>query len=142
LAESGPLDGILERNLFDPGKLKTTTIVSYGMQPLVKLGGSDSIFAIWPSADKDKLKEKTDKGVLADYASFAEEHIRDFFIMLKKVYGDDAWDIRRKGGPGVLSVTTVNAFIILMRLLIADGLITSDSISERSKEAQKDRVYV
>jgi DGQHR domain-containing protein len=128
LAESGPLDGILERNLFDPGKLKTTTIVSYGMQPLVKLGGSDSIFSIWPNQDRERLKDKLDRVLLSEYLAFAEEHVRDFFIMLKKAYGDDAWDVKRKGADGILSVTTVNAFIILMRLLIADGLVTSNSI--------------
>lgn len=43
LAKSGPLQGHVEAYFFDKGKLKTTSIVSYGLGPLIKLGGDDSL---------------------------------------------------------------------------------------------------
>jgi DGQHR domain-containing protein len=120
LSESGPLDGILERNLFDAGKLKTTTIVSYGMQPLVKLGGTDSLFHIWNDPSKDTLKDKSSTELLDKYVSFAVDHIRDFLILAKGALGPK-WALRTKDGPGVLTVTSVNGLLILMRNLIASG---------------------
>jgi hypothetical protein len=115
------LDGVLERNLFDAGKLKTTTIVSYGMQPLVKLGGNDSVYSIWNDAAKESLKDKNSTELLDAYVKFAVEHIRDFLILAKNAIGENRWAIRSKDGDGVLTVTSVNGLLILMRNLIASG---------------------
>lgn len=128
LAENGPLDGILERNLFDAGKLKTTTIVSYGMQPLVKLSGSDSLFSIWNNPDKDKLRERIDIILLGQYISFAEDHIRDFMIIARKALSSGKWSIREKGGAGILTVTSINGLLILMRNLIASGELDANKL--------------
>jgi hypothetical protein len=44
---SGPLSGFIERYWFDEHKLKTTSIVSFALKPLVKLNGNDTLFRRW-----------------------------------------------------------------------------------------------
>ena len=46
LAKTGPLSGQIQQYFFDNNKLKTASIVSYGLKPLVKTGGTDSLFEI------------------------------------------------------------------------------------------------
>ncbi len=43
LGEDGPLFGHVERYFYEKGKLKTSSIVSFGIRPLVKLEGDDSL---------------------------------------------------------------------------------------------------
>src|SRR6266404_5883034 len=52
LASNGPLCGILEEVQFDTGKLKTSSIVSYGLRHVVKPEGEDTLFKLWKHAEK------------------------------------------------------------------------------------------
>lgn len=57
-----PLDG-------DKTVLKTASIVSYGLSPLIKVGGGkdDSIYTIWDNPDKALLKDEKDYKLLEQY---------------------------------------------------------------------------
>jgi len=58
LGRRGIYKGMLQTNFFDdPTKIKTSSIVSYGLLPLVKLSGTDSLFAAWAEPQKNKLAE-------------------------------------------------------------------------------------
>ena len=46
LNEIGPLSGEFEQYFFDKTKLKVTSVVSYGVRPIVKLGGDDTLFKV------------------------------------------------------------------------------------------------
>jgi len=65
LSKKGPLAGLLQTNFFDsPEMIKTTSIVSYGLRPLLKLDGQDSLFAAWKSLNKENLADnKTDLAI-------------------------------------------------------------------------------
>ena len=59
LSKKGPLAGLLQTNFFDsPEMIKTTSIVSYGLRPLVKLDGQDSLFSAWKESNKASLANK------------------------------------------------------------------------------------
>ena len=81
LNKSGPLGNLIEQYHYEKGKVKTASIVSFGLKPLVKIEGSkkrDSIFEIWNNPDKKKLtdKKKNNLGLLNEYIEFCVENFR------------------------------------------------------------------
>lgn len=129
LAATTPLAGILEKSAYDIGRIRTTTIATYGVQPLVKRSGKDSIFYIWKDPDKAKIADGgKDLVVLDRYLNFSVEHISDFLSLIRKSLDVKKWKIADRQNDGVLSVTTINSFLILMRKLIESGYITETDI--------------
>ena len=127
LNSSGPLKGMLQTNYFDEaGLLKTTSIVSYGLKPLLKLEeNSDSIFSIWENPNKKLLisfqkLEKTpkDNSILDDYVKFASEKINEILIAAKKQDRPERWRIPDNKRDRQISPTMINGFIVCLRLLI------------------------
>ena len=129
LASLAPLGGVLERTAYDIGRLPTTTIVTYGMQPLTKRSGKDSLFAVWNDPEKNKIAEgRKDLVVLERYLDFGASHVSDFLIIVKGSLAPNKWRPISKSDDGILSVTTINSFLILMRKLIESGHITQSKI--------------
>lgn len=55
LGSTGPLVGVLALHFFDSGKLKTASIVSYGLRHIVGLEGTVSFFKTWKGPGKNLL---------------------------------------------------------------------------------------
>jgi len=121
LAATLPLAGILEKSAYDVGRLRTTTIVTYGIQPLVKRSGEDSLFCVWDDVEKDKIVNGKNADVLARYINFCVDRISSFLVQARAALDADKWKIAAKGDSGILTVTAVNSLIILMRKLIENG---------------------
>jgi hypothetical protein len=121
LATTQPLFGHVERYFYEKGKLKTSSIVSYGLSPLVKLSGQDSIFSVFPNANKDKLLKGQSKETLNDYVEFASKTIANFLRAVKDDVGDARWTADRKVPNRIIAVTYVNAFLITLRKMIENG---------------------
>lgn len=125
LAETTPLKGHLARTSIDAGKIKTASIVSFGLQPLTKRSGEDSLFYMWNN-DVAKYRFKSGQADDADlkaYLDFCVQSISAFLNAVRVAIGNDKWRIATKDGTGVLSVTTINGLVILMRKLIGSGQI-------------------
>ena len=121
LAASGPLAGHVEKHFFDKGKLKTSSIVSYGLGPLIKLSGEDSLFKVFPHPEKDKIaKGESDSG-LVDYVKFAKTQINTFLGAVKSNVDSARWTPDNRVKDRLLSVTYINSFLITLRFLIRDG---------------------
>lgn len=127
LATVAPLAGILEKSAYDVGRLRTTTIVSSGIQPLVKRSGMDSLFSVWQDPEKAQIDDGKNEEVLKRYVDFCVDRISKFLIDSRDSIGVDKWKIAQKGGSGIVTVTTVNALIILMRKLIEGGHMSDGS---------------
>ncbi|MEE9429970.1 MAG: DGQHR domain-containing protein [Melioribacteraceae bacterium] len=130
LNQSGPLVNNFEEFWYEKGKLKTVSIVSYGLKPLLKLDdikNKDSLFAIWPSTDKSKLKAKnnTEYDLLDEYIDFSTEKIRDIIIAFKSKIGNAKWRIDRTDPNAILNVTTINGILNTLRLIIQNGKINT-----------------
>lgn len=128
LAETTPLKGRLARTSLDAGLIRTASIVAYGLQPLTKRSGTDSLFHIW-SGGKSKVRLQKGKGKESDLTSYIEfcvKLISEFLNTIRVALGDKKWRIAEKGGEGVLSVTTINSFIILLRKLIEDETVDDE----------------
>ena len=75
LNSNGPLSNLIEQYSFEKGKIKTASIVSFGLKPLIKLDdikSKDSLYSLWENQDKARLKERKSEEyqILNEYISF------------------------------------------------------------------------
>ena len=118
LAKTGPLAGTIEQYFFDTNKLKTSSIVSYGLRPLVKTSGSDSLFSSWKHPKREEVANSKNDQALGDYVAFCVTTINQVLGAIKKNLAKDRWTTDRKVDKRVLTTTYVNSFLIVIRLLI------------------------
>jgi DGQHR domain-containing protein len=129
LNESGPLESLIEQYSYEKGKLKTASIVSFGLKPLIKLdeAANDTLFFNWSNANKLLLKEKDNEEyeLLEEYVNFCSEKIRDVFIAVKSNLDNEQWSLYSHSTPkGVLNVTFFNGFLNVLRLLIENNQLS------------------
>lgn len=132
MARTGPLQGIIEQYFFDTNKLKTSSIVSYGLRPLVKTSGTDSLFSIWVHEARDDVAQGLNDDALAEYISFCVTTINRVLVAIKKNLSPGRWTTDAKTERRVLATTYVNSFLITIRLLIERQKSISDSDLDRA----------
>jgi DGQHR domain-containing protein len=136
LNQSGPLATIFEEYWYETGKLKTASVISFGLRPLVKFDGNDSLFSLWTNPKKPKLeKKKKDAAALREYKEFCTTQVRDIFIGLKANIDANNWRIDRTDKKAILNVTTINGIINCLRLLIENK--KTGSVDYYKKQLQK-----
>lgn len=138
LNESGPLAGLFEMHSYEKGKLKTASIVSFALSPLVKYDDSresDSLYKVWTHPEKANLnKDCSEYELKKEYVSFCSEKIRDIFIALKRIVAKELWHVYDpKIKQGQLSVTFLNGMLNVIRCQIRDNvkLLTSEEYFEK-----------
>lgn len=122
LNAAGPLKGMLQTNYFDPPSLiRTTSIVAYGLRPLIKVGTKDSMYAVWPDARKSDIAEKLPgpgaDEVLTAYIDFCVTSINALLIAAKKQI-PGKWRLSEKAKDRELTPTLINGLFVCLRLLI------------------------
>lgn len=126
LAREGALEGLIQKNYFDTGVLKTSSIVSFALARLVRIDGDESLFKHADPVITQAIKIG-DLDALGKYVDFCSSELRKFLGAAKANLDSEKWEIKTKKGSGVLTVTTVNAFIILFRKVVdRDGLADFD----------------
>ena len=145
LARHGAYAGLFQLAYFDSSsKIKTSSIVSYGLRPLVKFDGDDSLFAAWKNPQKSRLKEREKKStrgagyeadveLLEKYVEFCVRSLNDFFLAAKLSYGPDNWDTESEKPSVLLRPTSINGLIACLRRAIECGM-------PLSQEAHKKRM--
>lgn len=128
MAKEGPLSGFIQQYFYDTEKLKTTSIVSYGLKPLVKTSGSDSIFSIWVDANKDKVVSESDLTLLESYVNFCIDTTNTFLRSVRRNLDKSRWTTAAKVPGRVLATTYINSFLITLRLLIERGEDLSEDV--------------
>jgi len=118
LNEKGPLSDEFERYFYDKGKIKTTSIVSYGLKQLIKLSGEDTLFKVWGHPNKKELVEKPTDGLAQDYIKFCATEINVFMSAVKSSLPAERWTADSKVKGRMLTTTILNGFIICLRLLV------------------------
>jgi DGQHR domain-containing protein len=117
LGQSGHLTDLLEEHFYDVGKIKTTSIVSYGMKHIVKLSGNNTLFSIWLNPDKEKLLEQKDTRLLDSYIDFCTKEINNFISGFRMNIPKEMWTPDKKTSR-VLTTTTINGLIFCLRKAI------------------------
>ncbi|MGY4467256.1 DGQHR domain-containing protein [Bradyrhizobium sp. LB9.1b] len=118
LNDKGALGGEFERYFFDKGKIKTTTIVSYGVKPITKLSGEDSLFKAWTKSDKKKLVDEPTEPLASEYVKFCATEVNLFISAIKASLPSDRWTADKKIKGRMLTTTILNGFIVCLRLLV------------------------
>ena len=118
LAKQGPLSGYIQQYFWDKNKLKTSSIVSYALMPLVKTSGSDSLFSIWTHANKNEVARGSNDTALNDYIEFCSTHINIFLGAIKANLDNARWTADKNVAVNVISTTYINSFLIVMRILV------------------------
>jgi len=118
LNEKGPLSDEFERYFYDKGKIKTTSIVSYGLKQLIKLSGEDTLFKVWQHPSKDQLVEKPTDSLAQEYINFCATEINVFMSAIRNSLPPDRWTADSKVKGRMLTTTILNGFIICLRLLV------------------------
>lgn len=118
---TGPLNGQIERHWFDKNKLKPTSIVSYAIKPLVKTSGSDSIFHLWDSANKEKMVQKHDAHLLSDYVNYCVSEINKFLSAAKINLPKELWVTDKSVAGRMLTTTNINSLLICLRIIIENN---------------------
>ncbi|WP_207435389.1 DGQHR domain-containing protein [Sabulibacter ruber] len=117
-AKSGPLENLIELYSYDKGKVKTASIVSYGLKPLVKFSGSDSLYSVWTNPNKTKLLDRSDDNVLTEYIDYCATEINKIFAAFRKAIDKERW---KTNGDGVVKITVINGFIAALKSLIENN---------------------
>ncbi|MDX2210806.1 MAG: DGQHR domain-containing protein [Sphingopyxis sp.] len=123
LGQKGPLEALVERHFFDKGVLKTSSMVSYALARLVRIDGDESLIKHWPSPDKESVLSQSNDEALIEYVDYCASQLSMFLSAIKANLNAEQWAIATKDGKGLLSVTSVNSFIILFRkVVVSSGL--------------------
>lgn len=147
LNESGPLADLISIHSYDKGKLKTASVVSYGLIPLVKYDDSsesDSLYRLWPNPDKNKLNKDCEEYELKKlYVDYCAEKIREMLIALKRIVSRELWcvyDPKKK--QGTLSVTFINGFLNVLRCQIKEtgALLSPEEYYQKLKDIKLDKL--
>jgi DGQHR domain-containing protein len=117
LASKGPLSGMLEVHFFDVGKIKTASIVSYGLRHIVDVGATASLFKLWRGPGKTGVKDATDKDALDAYIGYSASQLEMLIAGFKENVDEKLWTPDRKVSRA-LSATTINGLVFCMRHLI------------------------
>ncbi len=128
---SGPLEDKFERHFYDKGKIKTTSIVSYGLRPIIKLSGVDSFYSIWKNTNKKDLLNEDDAVLLNNYIDYCSYEINQFLIAVKIKIDNSKWTTNKDKKGKVLSTTAINGFIICLRKIIENGKIGDQKFYEK-----------
>lgn len=137
LNASGALTGQFEVYFFDKKKLKTTSVVSYGVKQITKFQGEDSLFKVWKNPRKSELETGVDEALLAEYVSFCASEISKFISAVKANVPADRWTSDKKTRGRMLTTTHVNGFIVCLRKIIeSDRLHAFDYYKDKLSEVQ------
>lgn len=132
LADLSALKDKLERSFYDQGVLRTATIVSYGLRPLVRLEAEDGLIQKWGDTEqRSRVQSGQDVAALNEYAEFAGKEINKFLSAVKSNLAGDQWQLKSKDGSGLLTVTFVNGLLVMFRHYVRlNGVLTFEDYRE------------
>lgn len=137
LNNHGPLGDVFERHFYDKGKIKTSSIVSFALKPIVKLSGKDSFYHRWRNVDKKQLPDKNNERLLEEYIKYCVKELNIFFSAVKNCVKKEQWTTDRNQKNRALSVTVVNGLIICLRKMIETRKISTFPKYQESMKAIK-----
>jgi len=92
--------------------------VSYGLRPIVKLNGTDSLFNQWIHSGKTALADENDTELLREYVDFCVKEINVFISAIRASLPKDKWSADKAVAGRLLTTTNINGWIICLRKII------------------------
>lgn len=119
---TGVLSGKFSQSFFDAGGLRTTSVVSYGLRPLVRPSAPGPLFARWVDGDKDTFVSFENDAARKRYIDYCAGQIGLFFAAAKSRLPNDRWTTSRAVQNRLLTPTVVNGLIGAMRQALDAGV--------------------
>lgn len=119
---SGPLGDCFERTFFERGKVKTTSVIRFGLLPLVKPEGS--LFKLWGDVEKNGIKdEPRSEAVRSRYVKYCSGEINKFISASRQAlsHGHSRWTTDAKVKDRLITATVVNTLLVCMRHVLETG---------------------
>lgn len=132
LNRSGALSDMFVKYFYDTTRLKTTSVISYGIRHLVHIGAEAPLFSRWDNPDKAKLlNEQPQADLLEEYVSFCAKALILWFKCVKDQTAKGQWEMKSKEGNGILNSTTVIGFINYFRHSLNSGVSMNEDAYKR-----------
>lgn len=128
----GALSGKFSQSFFDGSGLRTTSVVSYGLRPLVRPSAPGPLFVRWSDNDKDTFVSFENDAARKRYIDYCAGQIGLFFAAAKSRLPADRWTTSRTVQDRLLTPTVVNGLIGAMRQALDAGVeVTFESLRSR-----------
>lgn len=121
----GPLRDEFERFFFEKGKLKTTSVVSFALRPLVSPTSKTSLYRLWDDPDKGAITKGSDPLKVTEYVKFCGAEINKLFSAVKANLPAERWTADRKQPKKFLATANVNGVLGALRRVAAAGTLES-----------------
>jgi DGQHR domain-containing protein len=130
----GALGNHFERYFYDQDKMKTTSVVSYALAHLVRIGGPDSLFTAWTSPLKQDLKTQNNDALLEEYVAYCSMEVAKFMSAVKSQVPAERWTADRKVPGYFLTTTTINGCLSLFRRIVRNGKVADTTSYKKALE--------
>lgn len=118
---SGVLADKFARHYFETDVIKTTSVVSYGLRPLVRPTVAGPIFNRWMDPAKDTFIASEDDAARKRYIAYCANQIGMFVAAARSRLPSDRWTTDRKVQDRLLTPTVINGLIGAMRQVVEAG---------------------
>ncbi|WP_439515305.1 DGQHR domain-containing protein [Oceanibaculum nanhaiense] len=119
---TGALADKFARHYFETQYIKTTSVVSYGLRPLVRPSLPGPIFSRWTDPDKDTFIATENDAARKRYVDHCANQISVFVAAAKSQLPSSLWTTDRKIKDRLLTPTVINGLIGAMRQAIEAGV--------------------
>lgn len=128
----GALSGKFSQSFFDAGGLRTTSVVSYGLRPLVRPSAPGPLFARWTDPDRDTFVGFENDMARKRYVDYCASQIGIFFAAARSRLPAEKWTTTRTVPNRLLTPTVVNGLIGAMRQVLEAGVeMTFENLRDR-----------
>lgn len=126
---TGVLADKFARHYFETEVIKTTSVVSYGLRPLVRPTAVGPIFSHWADPAKDTFVTSEDDAARKRYVAHCASQIGIFVAAAKSRLPSARWTTDRKVQDRLLTPTVINGLIGAMRQVVeSDKSIEFESL--------------
>jgi DGQHR domain-containing protein len=119
---TGALGDMFSQSFLDAGGIRTTSIVSYGLRPLVRPSAPGPLFNRWVDKDKEVFIASEDDAARKRYVDYCANQIGIFFAAAKSQLPSGRWTKSRHVANRLLTPTVVNGLIGAMRQALDGGV--------------------
>jgi len=130
LNERGPLADQFQTAFAEGERVKTASIVNYGLIPLIRPGAEESLFRHWDDESKLELiagqtNDAVNEDVIDRYVDFCTVELNKFIGAVKVIVDDQRWTPARSVPDRLLTTTIINGMIHCVRRLSATDSLKS-----------------
>lgn len=134
----GPLQDKFEKPFETKHRMKITSIVSYGIKPLIKFSGDDSLMRTWANVNKGDLSIIEDMGLTNEYITYCAKVLNEYFSAIRQIVPNHLWTADSKIKGRLLNTNNMVGLLWCQRLHIEKYSKVIDAATVKSKMASLD----